>query len=177
MKILAFAGSPSSTSINKQLVTYAASLAPNAQVEILDINDYEMPIFSVDREKEIGAHPLAQAFLDKIASADLVLLSLPENNGNYSAAFKNLFDWMSRIRKDVFHDKPMLLMATSPGARGGQSVLEIAQSNLPRYGANIKAVFSLPVFHENFDTLNHRIALEEKDRELRDLVAAFAKAD
>jgi chromate reductase len=132
MKILAYAGSNSSTSINKQLAGYAASLFENAEVELLDLNDYEMPLFGVDVEKTIGQHPLALAFLEKIASADVIVLSLAEHNGNYSAAFKSHFDWMSRIRKDVFQDKPMLLMATSNGGRGGKSVLDISQSNLPR---------------------------------------------
>lgn len=118
MKIIAFAGSPSSHSINKQLATYATSLFESGNIKVLDINDYEMPLFSLDREASIGQHPLAQAFLDKIGSADLLVISLAENNGTYSAAFKNLFDWCSRIRKDVFQEKPTLLMATSPGQRG-----------------------------------------------------------
>src|SRR5690606_27803742 len=117
MKIIAFAGSNSSRSINKKLVTYAVSLLGYDDSEILDINDYEMPLFSVDREDTLGQPQLAHDFLAKISSADLLVVSLPENNGNYSAAFKNLFDWCSRIRKDIFQDKPMLLMATSPGGR------------------------------------------------------------
>lgn len=170
MKILAYAGSNSSTSINKQLARYAASLFENADVEVLDLNDFEMPLFGVDLEKKIGHHPLAQAFLEKISTADLIVLSLAENNGNYSAAFKNHFDWMSRIRKDVFQNKPMLLMATSDGGRGGKSVLEIAQSNLPRYGADIKGVFSLPVFKDNFDKENQRISNPEFVAELARVV-------
>ena len=51
MKILAFSESSSSNSINKRLVAYAASSLNNAEVEILDINDYEMPLFSEGREK------------------------------------------------------------------------------------------------------------------------------
>ena len=129
MKIIAFAGSPSKHSINKKLATYAANLFDNADVEILDLNDFQMPLFSVDIEKEIGQHPLAKAFLDKIALADILVVSLAENNGNYSVAFKNVFDWCSRINAKVFQDKPMLLMATSPGGRGGASVLEIAKTS------------------------------------------------
>ena len=53
MKIIAFAGSNSSKSINKKLVTYASSLFENAEVEILDLRDYQAPVFSVDVEKEI----------------------------------------------------------------------------------------------------------------------------
>ncbi len=173
MKIIAFAGSNSKNSINKKLATYTANLFQNANVEILDLNDFEMPLFSVDIEKIIGQHPTAQAFLDKIAEADTVILSLAENNGNYSAAFKNVFDWSSRINPKVFQQKPMLLMATSPGARGGKSVLEIAQNNLPRYGADIKATFSLPGFNDNFDIDKGKISNTELDNELKTIVNAF----
>jgi chromate reductase len=173
MKIIAFAGSNSSHSINKKLATYTASLFDNDDTEILDLNDYELPLFSVDREQVLGRPQLAQDFLDKIGSADLLILSLAENNGNYSSAFKNAFDWASRIRNDVFQDKPMLLMATSPGRRGGRSVLDIAQNNLPRYGGNIKAEFSLPQFYEHFDLDKGVISSEECDGLLRETVNAL----
>ena len=173
MKIIAFGGSPSKHSINKKLATYAAGLFENADVEVLDLNDFQMPLFSVDIEVEIGQHPLAKAFLDKISTADILVVSLAENNGNYSAAFKNVFDWCSRIGAKVFQDKPMLLMATSPGARGGASVLEIAKNAFPRYGANIKAIFSLPNFNDNFDIEKGRISNEELDNQLKGIVENF----
>ena len=173
MKIIAFGGSPSKNSINKKLATYAASLFENAEVEVLDLNDFEMPLFTVDIEPAIGKHPLAQTFLDKIASADILVISLAENNGNYSVAFKNVFDWCSRITAKVFQDKPMLLLATSPGGRGGASVLEIAKKAFPFYGGNIKATFSLPSFEANFDTVRDVISNAEIDNQLKELVMNF----
>ncbi|RZJ24224.1 MAG: NADPH-dependent oxidoreductase [Flavobacterium sp.] len=170
MKIIAFAGSPSSKSINKKLATYATTLFGSNDVEILDINDYEMPLYTIDREAAIGQHELAQAFLEKIASANVLVVSLAENNGNYSAAFKNLFDWCSRIRKDVFQEKPTLLMATSPGARGGKGVLAIASENLPRYGMVVSQTFSLPSFNDNFDSGRNAISNQPLDAELREKV-------
>ena len=59
MKIIAFAGSNSKNSINKKLVSFAAKQFKNAEVEILDLNDFELPLFSVDREKEMGRPQLA----------------------------------------------------------------------------------------------------------------------
>ena len=167
MKIIAFVGSNSSKSINKKLATYASSLFENAEVEVLDLNQYEAPLFSVDVESEIGQSEEAQLFLQKLKSATVLVVSLAENNGNYSTAFKNIMDWCSRIEKEIFQNKPMLLMATSPGARGGKSVLEIAENNLPRYGADVKAVFSLPSFNENFDVENNKISNEQLDLELK----------
>lgn len=170
MKIVAFGGSNSTQSINKHLATYAAGLFENAEVEVLDLNDFAMPLFSVDLEKEVGQHDLAKAFLAKLGSADILVVSLAENNNNYSAAFKNLFDWCSRIAKEVFQQKPMLLLATSPGSRGGASVLEIGRNALPRYGADIKATFSLPAFNANFDLDQNKITNAEFDKELRNLI-------
>jgi chromate reductase len=173
MKIIAFAGSNSQQSINKKLVTYAASLFENPEVEVLDLNDFQMPLFGVDIEKEIGQHSIAKAFLDKISTADILVVSLAENNENYSVAFKNIFDWCSRIDTKVFQGKPMLLMATSPGARGGASVLEIAKSSFPRFGASIKASFSLPSFNDNFDVEKREISNVELDIQLKEIVKGF----
>ncbi|MBP4137662.1 NADPH-dependent FMN reductase [Flavobacterium geliluteum] len=170
MKIIAFGGSNSQQSINKHLATYAASLFENAEVEVLDLNNYAMPLFSVDLEKEVGQHELAKAFLKKIETADILVVSLAENNGNYSVAFKNIFDWCSRIMKEVFQQKPMLLLATSPGPRGGASVLEIANNAFPRYGAQIKATFSLPAFNANFDLHENKISNAELNKELTDSI-------
>lgn len=174
MKIIAFAGSNSKNSINKKLASYVSHLFENATVEILDLNDYALPVFGVDLEKEIGQPQLAKDFLDKIALADVLVVSMAENNGNYSVAFKNIFDWASRQYKDVFQQKEMLLMATSPGGRGGASVLDIAKNAFPRYGANIKATFSLPVFNENFDTELNKISNVEFDQQIKEIVRNFS---
>jgi chromate reductase len=170
MKIIAFGASPSKNSINKKLATYAATLFENAEVEVLDLNDFQMPIFTVDIEPAIGQHELAKAFLAKIATADILIVSMAENNGNYSAAFKNIFDWCSRITGKVFQEKPMLLMATSPGARGGASVLEIAKKAFPFYGGNVKSTFSLPSFDANFDVEKGEISSVELRKELQKLI-------
>lgn len=171
-KIIAFGGSSSKNSINKQLAVYVANLFENAQVEILDLNDYEMPLFSVDREKENGIHNLAHDFYAKIGSADLMVLSLAEHNGAYSSAFKNILDWTSRINNKTFQEKPMLLMATSPGARGGASVLDIAAKRFPYQGAQVKATFSLPTFFENFDAV-HGIINPELKKQLTELIESI----
>ncbi len=153
-KIIAFGASSSKNSINKQLAFYAANLFSNATVELLDLNHYEMPIYSVDREKEDGIPALAQEFYAKIGSADLIVISMAEHNGAYSSAFKNILDWSSRINAKTFQQKPMLLLATSPGPRGGSTVLEIAKNRFPFQGADLKGSFSLPNFNDNFDVEN-----------------------
>lgn len=155
MKILAIGASNSTKSINKALATYTANLvkakADNATVEVLDLNDYEMPIYSPERQEKGGIHPLAIQFYQKISEADIIVISYAEYNGSYTSAWKNLFDWTSRHQMKVFQDKPMLALATSPGERGGMAVLDHAKMVAPYFGANIQGSLSVPSFYDNFD--------------------------
>lgn len=149
-KILAFGASNSRKSINKQLANYAAHQIVDADVSLLDLNDFEMPIYSIDREKETGIPDLARQFKQQIKEADGILISFAEHNGAYTAAYKNIYDWVSRVERNVWEDKPMFLLATSPGGRGGKNVLELALSRYSFANKNTIASFSLPSFSQNF---------------------------
>ena len=166
MNIIGFAASSSRKSINKQLVTFAATLLPLAQVEILDLNDYELPLFSEDREKEIGKPALAHNFLEKIGGCDAVIISFAEHNGSYSTAYKNLFDWCSRINPKVFQGRPMVFLSTSPGPGGGARVLAGALNSAPSFNGQVRSSFSLPRFYDNFDVENACIRSPEMLSEL-----------
>ena len=150
-KIIAFAGSNSKKSINKKLVLFATSLLNDVSVTVLDLNDFNLPLYGVDIENEYKIPSDAHKFLNLIKESDGIVLSLAEHNGAYTVAFKNLFDWLSRIESKLFFNKPMLLMATSPGARGGASVLDIAKNRFPYHNANIVETFSLPFFANHFN--------------------------
>jgi len=150
-KIIAFGASSSIHSINKKLATYAASCVPNAQATILDLNDYEMPIFSVDRQNKDGFPQLVHDFKDLLMSADGIIISFAEHNSSYSAAFKNIFDWISRFDGDIWYSKPMLLLATNDGDRGAKTVLEQANNRIARKNSYDVPHFSLPNFSKTFD--------------------------
>ncbi|MEH1008085.1 NAD(P)H-dependent oxidoreductase [Winogradskyella sp. ECml5-4] len=169
--IIAFAGSNSSTSINKQLATYASQLVDGVSTTVLDLNDFEMPIYSSDREQAQGFPEQAVAFVDHLKGADGFIIALAEHNGAYTSAFKNIFDWASRVEQKTFLNKPLLLMATSPGARGGASVLELAADRFPRHDANIVGQFSLPSFYDNFS--DGKIANDDLNTELLNKVEHF----
>jgi NAD(P)H-dependent FMN reductase len=172
-KIIAFGASNSTTSINQQLAVYAASQFEHTTVEVLNLNDYEMPIYSMEREKTAGIPDLAKDFFQKIGSADILVISLAEHNGSYSTAFKNIFDWMSRFNGKVFQDKPLLLLSTSPGPRGGITVLNAALERWTFMGANIKGSLSLPEFYKNFDA-EKGITSEVLKADLLKAIAAFS---
>ncbi len=170
-KILAFAGSNSKRSINKQLVTYAAGQLQDSDITILDLNDYELPLYGIDIENDIGIPENAHRFLDAIKGSDGIVLSLAEHNGAYSTAFKNIFDWMSRIDGKLWSDVPMLLMAASPGGRGGASVLDIAKNRFKYMGGNVVSEFSLPFFGKNFG--ENGISDEELKAGLHNAISKF----
>ena len=152
-KILAFGASSSRQSINKKFATYAASQIDNVEVNLLDLNDFEMPIYSVDRESEMGVPEPAQRFKKYIKEADGILISFAEHNSSFTTAFKNILDWTSRIKEGggkVWEQKPMFLMSTSPGGRGGKTVLDLAVNTFSFRGGEIEAHFSLPFFGKNF---------------------------
>lgn len=174
MKLLAYAATYHSTSINRALVTYAASLVPGADVEVLDLNDFSLPLYTQDVEARDGIPEAAQRFYDRIGAADAIAISFAEHNGSYTAAYKNLYDWTSRIDSKVFQGKPVVIMATSPGPRGGKGVLGAAEMSLPFFGAELKGSLSVPRFQTVFDRDAGRLTDEELDGKLRALMATLS---
>lgn len=166
MKILAFAASNSQQSINRALINYAinrlqSDLLPKAEIETLDIHEYEMPIYSIDREQADGIPSPAHALYERIGKADALIVSFAEHNGYTSAAWKNIFDWMSRIDVKVWQGKPMVMLAASPGGRGGQNVLSAQENAAPRFGAEILAMQGIGRWSEAWDAAQQTLTKPE----------------
>ncbi|MCM4163022.1 MULTISPECIES: NADPH-dependent FMN reductase [unclassified Arenibacter] len=151
-RILAFAGSNSSTSINYKLVKYSTSLIIGHEVELINMVDYNFPIFSEDLEREEGYSDVLHGLKDRMVHANALILSVNEHNGNPSAFFKNVLDWLSRVDRNFLADTKIFLMSCSGGRRGGAGSLEVVKGILPRFGGEIIATFSLPSFNHTFDT-------------------------
>jgi chromate reductase, NAD(P)H dehydrogenase (quinone) len=160
MKIIAFGASYSKNSINKVFATYAAGFFKPAEIEVLDLNNYPLPVFTVDLEEEQGYSDLVIKFVNKLAEANLLIISLAEHNGSYTAGFKNLFDWSSRYKNKMFESCKVLLLSTSTGSRGGLGVMEAAMNRFPRHGAEIIGTFSLPYFDKNFNVIEGFVDVE-----------------
>ncbi|WP_431160827.1 NADPH-dependent FMN reductase [Flagellimonas beolgyonensis] len=172
-KIITITGSNSQKSINKSLLAYTTGLLEDVEVVPIDLNDYVLPIYGADFETENGI-PTAIKRLDELFdTADGFMVSLAEHNGSYAAVFKNTLDWLSRVNIKVWREKPMLLMATSPGGRGGASVLQAASTYFPFMGARITDTFSLPSFHDNFR--EGKVIEDNLRKELEDKTAKFSK--
>ncbi len=152
--VLTLGASNSRSSINAQLAEYASSLINGFEIKLIDLNDFEMPIFSVDRELIDGYPKEAQLFKTLVKGAAGILISFAEHNGSYTAAFKNIIDWVSRIEGKLWESKPMLLLSTSPGSRGGKTVIELASTTFPFMGGHVVGNMAVPLYHDNVDIKN-----------------------
>lgn len=144
VKILAFAGSGRKASVNKKVVAIAAKGAQEAgaEVTIVNLEDFGMPIFNEDLEAKQGMPIEAQAFKELLISHDGFLISSPEYNSSYSSLFKNAIDWASRQTADeapmaAYRGKVAGIMAASPGGLGGMRVLVVLRMLMENLGTMV----------------------------------------
>jgi NAD(P)H-dependent FMN reductase len=124
-RILAFAGSLRAESLNKKLIkiAVAGAKAAGAEVTLIDLRDYPLPVFDEDLEAQ-GRPANAQKLFELFVAHDGLLLSCPEYNSSITGVLKNTIDWVSRRvpgRPGLagFVGKTAALMSASPGALGG----------------------------------------------------------
>jgi chromate reductase len=173
-KILAFAGSNSSTSVNRQLVEHAASKSSDHEVTLINLTDYDAPIFSEDLEKVSGVPESIQKLKAVFETHDAFMIASPEHNGMMPAFLKNMMDWLSRAGGKIFQEKPVLLMSTSPGPRGGQTNLENMKNVFPYWGASaVFADFSLGSFFQAYDAAAGTFTNPEDEVRLQEVVTAY----
>ena len=91
-KILAFAGSNSSQSINYKLVQFTVSGLDNHEVQLLNLANFPFPMYSEDYERDNGYSNSLIELKNDIADADGIIISVNEHNSNPSAYFKNLIE-------------------------------------------------------------------------------------
>lgn len=147
--LIAFAGSTRRESFNRKLVRIAAGGAEKAgaQVEILELSDYPMPLMNEDLEAESGLPEGAARFKRKLLEASGFMIASPEYNSSITPLLKNALDWASRSQSkeekplSAFRGKTAVLMSASPGSLGGMRGLvplrmmlaELGVTVIPRY--------------------------------------------
>jgi NAD(P)H-dependent FMN reductase len=143
--IVAFAGSARSGSWNRKLVRIAAegASAAGADVELLELIDYPMPLMNEDLEAEKGMPEAAARFKDKLREAQGFIISAPEYNSSITPLLKNCLDWASRSQKpdekplSAFRGNHAVLMSASPGSLGGMRGLVILRMMLGELGVTV----------------------------------------
>lgn len=184
-KILAFSGSTRTGSFNQHVLAIAAEAAQTAgaDVTVINLKDYPMPLFSEDIEAEAGAPQPARAFKALLMEADGFLIATPEYNSTLTPTLKNAIDWASREAPDeptlvAFKGKKVGLLSASPSGYGGVRSLQQAQQLFENIDVEvIETNFSLAKANEAFDEGGalKDAELAEKARQVgRDLAKSLA---
>lgn len=158
-KILAFAGSTRRDSWNRKLVQAAAASARStgADVTLLDLADYPLPLYNGDLEARDGLPEPAQRLKTLFKAHDGLLIASPEYNSSVPPLLKNTLDWVSREWQDEsglvpYQNKVAAIMAASPGALGGMRMLPHLRQILNTLGVLVlPGQFSLPHADKAFD--------------------------
>ena len=158
-KILAFSGSLRAGSYNQKLVKIAAAAAEEAgaEVTVISLADFPMPLFDEDLEEKEGKPQKAKELKQLFRENDALLIASPEYNSMISAALKNAIDWVSRADSDdekplsVIAGKTAAILSASPGGYGGARSLGFLRPFLENVKVTVIAEqFSLPTAHEAF---------------------------
>ncbi len=153
-KVLAFSGSARRESFNKKLLAVAVQALRDAgaEVTLIDLNDYTMPLYDGDWEEAKGMPGAATRLVELIGKHDALLIASPEYNSMITPLLKNTIDWCSRADENPFEGKVAAVVSASPGALGGIRSLKMAQQLLLHLGAHVvPGNTMLPQAHKAFD--------------------------
>lgn len=157
--ILAFAGSTRRGSWNKKMINAVAARAEalGANVTLIDLANYPIPLYDGDLEAEHGLPENALKLQSLLTAHNGVLISTPEYNAFFPALLKNVLDWASRPSPSQeglasFQGKPAGLFAASPGRLGGIRALNQLRTQMSELGSVIPSVgASVAQAHDAFD--------------------------
>jgi NAD(P)H-dependent FMN reductase len=153
LKVLVFAASLRSESLNHKLATLAARIATQhgATVDLASIRDFDVPSYDGDVDLAEGIPAGAKALQRRLTANDAFIVSSPEYNASMPGVLKNLIDWTSRFRPQPFDERHGLLMSASPSLAGGNRGLWALRVPLEHLGARIfPDMFSLAMAHKAF---------------------------
>ncbi|MEM7140985.1 MAG: NAD(P)H-dependent oxidoreductase [Actinomycetota bacterium] len=178
MKVLAIPATNTRDGLNRKLIGAAVKVVedqiPACEIEIIDINDYEMPIYSVERQAA-GMPALAQDLFTKFGEADAIVLSFAEHNGSYAAAWKNIYDWMSRIDMSVYQGAKVVMFSATPGPLAGGGVLGSATLAAPFFGAELVGSLGVGNFAQVYDPDTESIVDPDLRDQFTQLLAGLAE--
>jgi len=154
VRVLAFSGSTRKESWNRKLLAVAVEKvrAKGAQVNLIDLSQFEMPIFNGDLEEQTGMPPNATRLVELIQHHDALLIASPEYNTFPTPLLKNTIDWCTRADENPFKGKVAAVISASPGNFGGVSSLRHVRHLLLHLGCHVVPAFAvLPRAADAFD--------------------------
>ncbi len=181
-RILAFAGSTRNGSFNQQLVSIAAkgAIDAGADVTVINLKDYPLPLFDQDLETEQGAPENATKLKQLFFDHDGLLIASPEFNSSVTPLLKNVIDWVSRQAEgeaplQAYKNKVTALLATSPGGLGGVRGLVHVRAILSSIGVIVlPGQIAVPNAMNAFDD-NGQLKDEKKQSQVQDLGKSVAE--
>jgi len=187
IRVLVFAGSTRTDSLNRKLAKEATAELRRAGAEVTEaeLRDYPMPIYDGDIESAEGLPPAAKAFKELLRQHDALLIASPEYNGSFSALVKNTIDWISRPEPGeqplaALRGKVAALVSASPGPGGGRRGLRHLRELLEMIGVRvIPEQLAVAKAFQVVDADGHLIRPEDKaqlQRVVAELVAAKDQA-
>lgn len=177
IKILALTGSTRVESLNKKLLLEAASIARlnGANITIIDLKDYSLPLYDGDLESKEGMPANAKRLRKLMIENQIIMIASPEYNGSVPPVLKNAIDWASRgeeggSSRNAFTDKKFILMSTSPGSQGGSRGLVHLRSIIENIGGTVvKEQISIPNGSTAFEP-NGKLKDPKQEAELQKLI-------
>lgn len=151
LKVLVFGASLRTDSLNVKLASLAASAAEStgAVVDLASMEDFDVPSYDGDSEKEHAFPKGAEELRRRISESDAFIVASPEYNASMPGLLKNVIDWTSRFRPQPFDGKHGLLMSASPSMVGGNRGLWSLRIPFEHLGARIYPdMFSLAQAHK-----------------------------
>lgn len=182
-RILVFGGSLRAESYNQKLAAIAAEAAreAGAEVTLISLRDYRLPLFDADFEEEHGKTEEAKKLKGMFVNSDGFIIASPEYNSGITGALKNTIDWVSRADSDdeppliAFSGKSAVIIAASPGPRGGARSLAQLRLLLENIRVDvIEGEVTIPKAYEAFGD-DGQILDSEKTAAVKELVAALVK--
>lgn len=180
-KVLFLAGSNREGSFNKQLLSEAASLARQMDVEVnvVDLRDYSMPIYEADLEAKDGMPINAKKLRRKMIDCSTIVIASPEYNHSVSPLLVNILAWASRSEqggpsREAFKGKKFILLSVSPGQGGGARGLVHLREMIEDVGGEVvKRQLSVPNAHQAFNS-EGRLKDKASQKALKDLMGEIS---
>ncbi len=139
-----------------------------AEVEIIDLMEYNFPIFEERLQFQTSLLPQTLKFAQKIKNSDGIIIVTPEYNGGYPASLKNVID----LLLPEWRHKPVGIATVSAGAFAGTQVITSLQFTLWKMKAwTITEMFAVAKVQDNYDENGNAINKEATDK----IAAGFIK--
>ena len=154
IRILAFSGSARRESLNRKLLAVAVKAVRDAgaEVTLIDLNEFSMPLYHGDLEDKDGLPANATKLIELMQQHQGLLIASPEYNSMITPLLKNTLDWCTRGDENPLIGKVAGVVSASPGALGGIRSMTLARQLLLHLGCHVvPAQCSLPKANEAFD--------------------------